>query len=211
VQGFLLFTLLIALAIGLNQRAYASGDKITQSNDMNNQTAGNVLTGGNDAWGIGFSSPSFGAAISQCVATKASNWFFGAFSKQGVISNYHCMGLAYLRAGMVTAGEFYLCGYTELSELGDACPAAVAEFQRVIAPPPSDDDDGEEEYHAEQMAEQAMMYEDFQAKIRNLEDAYAEASSPPPAQVTREIVEVQQPYLISKELANELKVGVEDE
>jgi len=208
--------IIVVSVIALASQANASGDRVTQSNDMNNQTTGDVATtlntGGNDALGIGFSSPSFTSAISQCLATKSSNWLFGAYGAQKIVSNYHCMGLAYLSAGMTTAGEYILCTHTELSNLPD-CESAIKEFKFPSAPPPDANAEGgsnlsdvleqfaeDDQYQREQYEEQMMLVADLQAKYDNL------ASADPVQVTTREIVEVQQPFLISKELANELRV-----
>jgi hypothetical protein len=135
----------------------------------------NIAGDSSKALGLGFSSPSFGVAISQCLATKSSNWVFGAYGKQSVVSNYHCMGLAYLQAGMLTAGEYILCTHTELSDMPD-CSAAVGEFSRLVAPEPvetanTDDIDAEYYAQAEMIEDQQMLIADLAAKYENLAQA----------------------------------------
>ena len=177
-----LWVVIVAVAIAIIVSQVANAQESFQSNDMN--TVGGDIRG-SDALGIGFSSPSFGAAISQCVYTKAQNWFWGVWGNQDIGPNYHCMGLAYLQNGMLTAGTLYLCGHTELGELGDDCPAAVAEFSRQVLPEqPVDASEGgiensafmdqhaeAEELLAAEVEEYGMLMLDMRASIDNLENS----------------------------------------
>lgn len=145
------------------------------------------------AVGIGLSSPSFTAAISQCVATEALSLAFGAWGKQKVVANYHCMGLAYLRSGMFNAGEYILCTHTELSHMGeDECKAAVKQFVLPIVTEPEPEPSAEllelEEYHEERLEEQQMLIADMQAKIMNLETELETELAQVPEPVVQQVV-----------------------
>lgn len=133
VNGLLVAGLMLVLVIIYTKNASAQEVITGNSGDCAGRSSAcaDMTVGGSDAFGLGLSSPSFGAAISQCVATEASNWIFGAYGRQKVVANYHCMGLSYLRSGMYDAGEFILCKHTELSDMPD-CPAAVAQFNMAV-------------------------------------------------------------------------------
>jgi len=109
-----LWVVIFAVAIAIIVSQVANAQESFQSNDMN--TVGGDI-GGNDALGIGFSSPSFGAAISQCIATKSENYVFGAFGRQTVIVNYWCMGSSLYQMGKYDAAARVWCQKTDLGDL----------------------------------------------------------------------------------------------
>ena len=122
------------------------------------------------ALGLGFSSPSFGTAIAQCVATEASNFVFGAYGKQKVVVNYWCMGSSLYQLGKYDAAARVWCAKTDLGDLylseGEcvsalsASPEAPAEEAPVVV--------YEEDMHAAEIEEQQMLIADLAAKYENL-------------------------------------------
>ena len=176
-----LWLVLVALAVVVivSQVANAQHEvDVRQSNDMNTAT-GNVL--GGDAIGVGFSSPSFGAAIAQCIATEASNWAFGAYGKQKVIVNYWCMGSSLYQMGRYDAAARVWCHRTDLGDLypsRSVCMESLSEGP-VEAPVVvveggiensafMDQHAETEELLAAEVEEYQMLVVDMQAKLDNL-------------------------------------------
>ncbi len=174
-----LWVVIVAIAVGVlvSQVASATGDNrgpVTQEVDIAGDSS--------KALGIGFSSPSFTAAINQCIATEAENWFFGAYGKQKVVPNYHCMGLAYLQAGMIDAGEYILCKHTELSEMPD-CEKSVSQYVPRGTPEPVtgfedyiEQHEEEEGAHVSQLQAQQIMISTLSDSLDNLEASSKRAS-----------------------------------
>ena len=169
-----------------------------------------VTVGGDkhDALGLGFSSPSFGAAIAQCVATEAGNYLFGAYGRQKVVVNYWCMGSSLRQLGLYDMSARVWC---EKTDLGDLYPSIGECINAASTPPQSARDepvevsqvvDELEELHAAEIEEQLMLLADMQAKIMNLETELDRAQ--PPQTI------IQQVPALSDEQRQALK-GLKDE
>lgn len=198
--------LVIILTIGVleahGQHKCQGGHNCNDGSIINVDASSAPIIGGDDTIGIGLSSPSFTAAINQCLATESTNYAFGAYGKQRVISNYHCMGLAYLSAGMIEAGEYILCNAENgpLSGMPD-CESAVSQYVPRVDLPAKlpvynyDDHIEEEENHVSQLEDQMMLMSDMQAKLENLEDsnrqsqAYARSEARRKESIKQEIAE----------------------
>jgi hypothetical protein len=144
-----------------------------QSNDQN-EVQGHIV--GSDALGLGLSSPSFGAAIAQCVATEASNFAFGAYGKQKVVVNYWCMGSSLYQMGHHDMAARVWCEKTDLGALypsiGECINVASRPPETAVAAPVevvSTPFDELEELHAAELEEQQMLLADLEAKIMNLQ------------------------------------------
>ena len=173
VAAIVATVVLFLLLIG---SAFAQDDNF-QSNDMNTQTAGNVSTGGNDALGLGFSSPSFGAAVAQCVATEASNYAFGAYGKQKIVVNYWCVGSSLYQMGKYYGAALALCRKTELGDLypsEDECMSDLSTPPEtpvtVVSEPLVAEYREEEDVHAQMILDQQMQLLDLASKYDDLSE-----------------------------------------
>jgi len=166
--------------------AFAGPDEIIQSNDMNNQTAGEIILGGNSSKAFAFGHALGDVDIAQCLGSTQWDTLLGG--RQKLVLNNVCMAEFYLKAGKYALAAMALCNQPEIlrefateeaCELAhDFAPSPVAPPAPVSVDPPSSSHDSAvlEEYVMEQQQEQAMLYEDLQAKIRNLE-SYNQAAS----------------------------------
>ena len=182
--------------------AYGSGDDITQSNDMNNQTTGDV-TGGNMSTGsnraLALSNGLGDVDIRDCLGS--TQWATPLFSKQKLTPNWGCLAEFYLSAGKYELAAIAMCNteirneFTSEDECRMAHDFAPVYEAAVIV---------EEDY--EWREEQTAMQADYDQRIDHLEQL---AQRKPTRQVTREVV--QQPFLSDEKRAKLQALLDEDE
>jgi hypothetical protein len=175
--AIMLMLLFMAAVVGGVAEA---SDRITQSNDMNNQTAGNVNTGGNTSKALGLSGGD--VDIAQCYRSYSYLIIW-----QDTKPNPLCLAQQLMAEGNYEAAATLRCRpRTVWQAFGSraACVEALARApitnETPVAAESVDDDD--EDYHEEQEE----LYADLLAKIENLEE---EVNRPPPPPVQRTIVE----------------------
>lgn len=120
--------------------AWASGDDITQSNDMNNQTGGDINIAGDnsDSLGIGFAHALGDVDINDCLAS--TQWGTIIVSKQKVVPNMWCMGEVYDAKGMFDLAAKARCSVPEIRAWFDsdfACETANKWSGFVTIDPPA--------------------------------------------------------------------------
>ena len=121
----------------------AGGDDIIQSNDMNNQTTGDVniqggdlVSGNGDAFGIGI--PGLGDVdIAGCLGSE--QWTLLIGGKQKLVLNWPCMAEFYLRNNEPDLAAMALCNTEILDEFDDeeACEAAHDFLAEMPDQPPN--------------------------------------------------------------------------
>lgn len=116
IDLFFLCCLLLAI-LAFSMPVFASGDKITQSNDNNAQTTGDVTTtvGGNDSLGIGIANQLGAAAIDDCMVTTQKN--FTVFAYQDGKLNYWCAALHYDAIGLNEMAARMRCQMPEIRKM----------------------------------------------------------------------------------------------
>lgn len=155
----------------------ASGVDVRQSNDLNNQTSGNVVTEGSTALGLGFSYGMGDVDINDClVSTQSGNIIFG---KQGFEYNLWCMGEVYDAKGLYRMGALMRCDIpaVRIHFTDDSSCLAANEVGREVAEvaPVLDSlyeqasrHEETEEQHEEELEQMQMQ----QAEIVNRMDSY---------------------------------------
>jgi len=175
---------------------------VTQSNDMNNQTAGDV-TGGNMSTGsnraLALSNGLGDVDIRDCLGS--TQWSTPLFSKQKLTPNWGCLAEFYLSAGKYELAAIAMCNteirneFTSEDECRSAHDFAPVYEAAVIV---------EEDY--EWRDEQIAMQADYDQRIDHLEQL---VQRQPTRQVTREVV--QQPFLSDEKRAKLQALLDEDE
>ncbi len=139
-----IFLMLIAAAIVLMVAPAAmAGDKITQSNDMNNQTTGDVSVGGDKSSAFGIGIPGLGDVdIAGCLGSEQWTLLFGG--KQKLVINWPCMAEFYLRNGAPELAAMALCNTEILDEFDSEaeCEAAhkfLSTYQPAASEPAETD------------------------------------------------------------------------
>lgn len=173
----LLLIPLVALAGG--------GDDITQSNDMNNQTTGDVNIAGDSSKAFGVGHALGDVDIAGCLGSE--QWGTPIVSKQKLVLNWVCLAEFYLRSGQPELAAMALCNTEVLSEFPDetSCEKAHGFLTALpLAPPPqaeADDDDEELEEVYEQLAMLQSVVDAQQVELEQQKEA-------PPQVVERVIV-----------------------
>lgn len=141
---------LLLLLVLISGPVFASGDKITQSNDMNNQTSGDVTTGDvstGDLTGGSQSNSSKSLAlvnslgdvdINDCLGS--TQWATPLFSKQKLNLNKWCAAEVYDAKGMHAMAGRIRCQIPEVAALFEELQQCVLE-NTVVVPvpvPPTD-------------------------------------------------------------------------
>lgn len=161
----------ILLFVGLKTTpVFASGDDITQSNDMNNQTAGDVsqAIGGDSSksYGLGFALGD--VDINDCLVSKQTNIVVVGW--QGYDYNVWCMADGFDQKGLFDMGAKLRCQIPPIRNLfatEQACMDANR-LDSIPIPPPTvvarfdeHDERGEERHDQEllQLQEQVQMIE----------------------------------------------------
>lgn len=178
----------IFIAVAWLNTAWAS-DRITQSNDMNNQTGGDI---NHESKALGLGRSSFDVDINQCMGSTAWDTVLGG--KQKLVLNWVCLAEFYIKTGQPELAAVALCNTEMLDEFANEaeCESAhdfLVEVAAAVAADPmaSDHLDEEEEWHEEQM----QMQQDYDDRLAMLEER---ASRPAPRPKVIEQT-VQQPYL----------------
>ena len=135
----------LLLIVLISGPVFASGDKITQSNDMNNQTSGDVTTGDvstGDLTGGSQSNSSKSIAlvnslgdvdINDCLGS--TQWATPVFSKQKLNLNKWCAAEVYDSKGMHSMAGRIRCEIPEIEALFDDHQQCVLE-NTVLVPAP---------------------------------------------------------------------------
>jgi hypothetical protein len=173
VSIFWLVVIAVVAVIVVSQiaRADECAGKSSACSNQNVSIAGD----NSDALGIGFSSPSFGVAVAQCVATESRNFAFGAYGHQKVVVNYWCVGSSLYQMGKYYGAALALCKKTDLGKLYPSQDACLKDLSappaEVMAAPIVAYDDAElEELVAAELEDYQMLVSDMQAKIANLDN-----------------------------------------
>ena len=201
--------LLIGIALFLSLMiliapARAGGDKITQSNDMNNQTTGDVTTSvtsgdtsmvGGENKSLALVAPSLGDVdIAACLGS--TQWSFLIMGQQKLELNYICMAEFYLTNGLYELAAQSLCNQKEiLAEYEDelSCEAAhnFGPTPVVEAAPMYSQESREHEILEDE-------HENYQAQIAELAQELAQVKNQPPQVIERTVIE-QRPVLSDKQ------------
>lgn len=199
---------LIVMAIW--PQAHASGDRITQSNDNNTQTSGDVITGdtimgGDSSKAYGFSHGLGDVDINQCLASTQ----FGTivFSKQKVVLNKWCAAEVYDAKGMAHMAAIMRCAIPEIAEHFDD-PSLCVDMNTARAPVPAmamviqpeDDDEHKAEFNALQARLDAIEAERL-AEVRKAEKAAQRANAAAQRAETRIVQQTmeQKPFLTEEQ------------
>lgn len=118
--------------------AHASGDRITQSNDNNAQTTGDVNVAGPTIGGDSSRAFAVGTVlgdvdIADCLGS--TQWSTPVFGKQKLVLNHVCMAEFYLRAGKYELAAMALCNVKEIRKEFD--DEAACEAAHDFTPPPA--------------------------------------------------------------------------
>lgn len=126
IAAFCVFMLIVAGLYAADARA---GDKITQSNDNNAQTTGNI--GGDDSLGIGLSNNLGAAAYGDCLASK--QWNAVVFSRQDSEFNPWCAGVYYDSVGLHEQAARMRCKVPQIVEDWPSFESCVA-ANTIVSP-----------------------------------------------------------------------------
>ena len=163
---------------------YHGSTSLEQSSALSNSVSGDR------AYAIGGSD----ADINNCRFTE------GGLTIQWTRKDKFCQALKLIELGYVDTGVLAICTKTWIGKLYSdlaACQGAlVAKYAPVVVAEPVSlaDSDEDDDYHEDQM----MLFEDLQAKVRNLEQDYEKQMQAPPQVIRRT---VQQPYLSAEKKA----------
>lgn len=147
----------------------------SQLSGGDSMASSNLNVGGSRAYAVG--GPSFDVDIAQCLASKSDHYLFGVWAKQRVSQNLHCMGLAYLQAGMYEAAKHILCEVKNAPLSGmPNCPGPM-----MVAEPPVENHDDELAEQADRIEAQMAMLSELSAEIDDLRSR----PLPPPTTVVR--------------------------
>jgi hypothetical protein len=160
----------------------SSPGDVTVDTVINSQLSGgdsmassSLSVGGSRAYAFG--GPSFDVDIAQCLASKSDHVLFGLYAKQRVSQNLHCMGLAYMAAGMPEAAKYLLCDLKESPLAGmPGCPGPVVAAEQPVDPHANDI-----EAQADRIDAQMAMISSLSAELEDLKAR----PSPPATTVIR--------------------------
>lgn len=202
--------LLIGIALFLSLMiliapARAGGDKITQSNDMNNQTTGDVTTSvtsgdssmvSGDNKSLALVAPSLGDVdIAACLGS--TQWSFLVMGKQKLELNHVCMAEFYLNNGLYELAAQSLCNQKEiLAEYDDELSCEVAHNFDPRPPPETSVASTSSVEREHEILEDE--HENYQAQIEELAQELAQVRSQPPQVIERTVIE-QRPVLSDKQ------------
>ena len=153
---------------------------VRQSNDLNNQTTGDV-SHSSEAWG--FSHSLGDVDINQCLGS--TQWGTILVSKQKLVLNKWCAAEVYDAKGLYLVAARMRCQIPEVAELFATNDECVGENEMTPPPPPV------EAPPPEVNLEEDEEYEMYEQRIAQLEEQINRP--PPPARVTREVI--QQPRI----------------
>lgn len=139
IRNLIFYAIVTAVLIGVSLTAVA-GDKITQSNDMNNQTAGSIKGSNTIAVAGGDHD------IGQC------RYHVGGLTVAWTRNNEFCEGMELIKAGFIEAGVIHICKQTDVGKNYLSEFACINGMTRVVTPPSVGDvmediPDEDEEYN----------------------------------------------------------------
>ncbi len=189
-----LICLIAFFIIMLVAPAWAGGDRITQSNDQNLQTTGNVNTGGNNAYGFGRSS--FDVDLNQCMGS--TSWDTILVGRQKLVLNKWCAAESFDARGLHLMAAIMRCDIPEIAKhFTDGCIEANTMRPVHPEPPPmADVDDGEDERIDSLYARLS----DLEAQRQSDADKVQKAAQRPPEIIQRTVIE-QTPFLTAEKRA----------
>lgn len=154
------------------------------------------------ALGLGLAISNFGdVAISNCIVSTQSAW--GPIrAKQDFKYDWMCVASWLDADGKYKEAAKLRCEKVKglRDVFGDSCESIWTLGTPMVVS--MEEDTSDEDFEEEHREELAMLRADFEAKLQNLQEEVEVAKrrpSPPPAQVTRQVV--QQPYLSEKQKA----------
>jgi len=186
----LFFLLATAIVIFLMSPAWADDDHYNLRGSTSLSQSSALSNSGDKSFAIGGSD----ADIAGCRFTE------GGLTIQWTRKDKFCQALKLIELGYVDTGVLAICTKTWIGKLYSdlaACQGAlVAKYAPVVVAEPVSlaDSDEDDDYHEDQM----MLFEDLQAKVRNLEQDYEKQMQAPPQVIRRT---VQQPYLSAEKKA----------
>jgi hypothetical protein len=111
------------------------------TNVTSSLTGGTTSVGGSDNLALGLGSPSFGAAIGDCMGTQARSFLFGLYGQQTLTESYWCEAFNLASAGYPEAAAYILCNHTVLKDM-PGCPGPILSMvpvAPVVVPTVPDD------------------------------------------------------------------------
>jgi len=130
-RDYIILLIMLVVVAVIATRADASGDRITQSNDNNSQTTGDVSTGSGRSIAIG--NVLGDVDIAQCLGS--TQWNTPIFGKQKLVLNQVCMAEFYLKASKYALAAMALCNVPEiLDEFSDEDACELAHDFTPIVP-----------------------------------------------------------------------------
>lgn len=179
VVGFMVLPVLWSIVFGGGFDASAS-DRITQSNDQNLQTTGDVNVGAGDSLGIGFAHALGDVDINQCLAS--TQWGTILVSKQKVVLNKWCAAEVYDAKGLHGMAAMVRCDIDEIAKhfTDPALCVSANTMQRQ-------GDELVDQIRAQDLM-LASIEEDRDEEIRELEQRLAAVEQKPARVVTRPTV-----------------------
>ncbi len=176
-----LFIVLLLVVFAVN--AYASGDdiRVTQSNDMNNQTAGDLNLEGSSYSGgdaFAFAHALGDVDINDCLAS--TQWGTIIVSRQKVVLNMWCAAEVYDAKGMYQMAAIMRCNLDEI--LNEFDNEADCERANLYTPPPTPIplDDTPEPSVFEELYEQEQMHDEQLAQLLDRVEQIEQRPEPRP-------------------------------
>jgi len=181
---FIALVVICAIYMAGQPRAYAGGHGVTQSNDMNNQTTGDVdlstTTEGSKALALGNTLGD--VDIAGCLGS--TQWNSPLFGKQKLVLNQVCMAEFYLKNGKYELAAMALCNVPEILKEFDT--EVACEKAHDFGPPPQPVIGSQPEPvsyidHNEDIVQVQMAQNDITTRVDDLE---ARLSRPRPRSTT---------------------------
>lgn len=174
---------------GAYRMAYAQDVDVRQSNDMNNQTAGDVSTGGNRSFAL--VNTMGDVDIGQC--RFSTQWGTPLFSKQKILLDETCVGFQFLALGQYDLAAMHFCNDEDtLTEFASEIDCELAHnftppAQPITTEPKISDRSLEEHFELAQHQEQEIEYlQEEQASLVGRIDALTAYIERAPAPVQKQ-------------------------
>jgi len=183
----LFFLAAVAIVIFLMSPVWADDDHYSNYRDGVTSSIDNSVSDTSRAFGIGAGD----VDINECYRS----WSVVLFQDSKV--NKLCLARQQVAEGNFEAAAISRCSIRSVvKDYNDKAHCIRLNTAHLLAPPPAESrvDDDEDDYREDQM----MLFEDLQAKVRNLEQDYEKQMQAPPQVIRRT---VQQPYLSAEKKA----------
>lgn len=200
--SLLMFFLAGVMLTLLVSPAWASGNDVDvrQSNDMNNQTGGDIS---HESKALGFSHSLGDVDINQCLGS--TQWGSIIVSKQKLVLNKWCAAEVYDAKGLHHMAAVMRCDIPEVAKHfpdGEHCVVANKWVPKVVVQDTLVVDDSHDEDEEEWHEEQIQLQQDYDERLAQLEERL---SRPAPKVIERTVVE-QKPWMTDEKRAALQKV-----